>query len=87
MSWGILGLWWEAADRTKILGLCIAEMLKATGEELSREDNWQRLFSVVVWSEQTGGELHSQPPFRQVWSLDPGNYHGLKLTDQAMKLL
>ena len=63
----------------------VAEMLKAA---FSWRDNWQRLFSAAVWSHQTvrrASLLNLYKGNGEV--LDPGNYHGLKVTDQNMKLL
>ena len=69
----------------------VAEFLKATGEEgveLTRQ--LTACFQLRCDHFRLGGELHSE--FLNLYkskgeALDRGNYRGLKLTDQVMKLL
>ena len=56
-------------------------------KELSWQDNWQRLFSAVVWSHQTGESFILILCKGKGETLNRGKYRGLKVTDQVMELL
>ena len=56
-------------------------------KELSWQDNWQRLFSAVVWAHQTGESFILILCKGKGETLNRGKYRGLKLTDQVMELL